>query len=48
MGVRLRLLNKKMEKSVRDRFDHEPGADIDGKPPLAVYSEDDAEDFMTH
>ena len=46
MGVRLRLLNKKMDKSVRERFGHEPGMDLDDKPPLTTYSEDDAEDFI--
>jgi len=46
MGVRLRLLNKKMQKSAQQRFGHEPGMSIDDKPPLATYSEDDPEDFM--
>jgi len=48
MGVKLRLLNKKMEKSVRERFGHEAGMNIEDKPPFATYSEDDPEDFMIH
>lgn len=48
MGVRIRMLNKKMDKSVRARFGHEAGMDLAGKPPLATYCEDDAEDFMKH
>ena len=48
MGVRLRLLNKKMQRSVQERFGHEPGMNVDDKPALSTYSEDDAEDFMKH
>ena len=38
------LLNKKVEKDIRELFDYLAGVDVDEKPLLAMFKPDDPEE----
>jgi len=44
MDIPLMLLNKKVEKDVRELFDYLAGVDVDEKPLLAMFKPDDPEE----
>ena len=44
MNIPLMLLNKKVEKDIRELFDYLAGVDIDEKPLLAMFKPDDPEE----
>ncbi|MHA1249197.1 MAG: 4Fe-4S ferredoxin [Candidatus Helarchaeota archaeon] len=46
MGIDLTIINQKLEKIVKDRFDFIAGVDLDTPLPLATYKFDDKEDYM--
>ena len=46
MNIDLLLLNKKITKEIRQRFNYTAGIDIDEKPVLASYREDEKQDFI--
>ena len=45
-GLNLRLLLDKLRLDVLDLFDYTAGVDMEAKPPLTTYREDDANDFV--
>ncbi len=46
MGIRMRLLTKKLEKDVLELYGVEAGLDLETPPPLATYRQDDPQDFV--
>jgi ferredoxin len=46
VGIRIRMLTKKLEKEVLERWGYETGMDLEKSPPLAVYHPDDPQDFI--
>ena len=46
MNIPLSLLTKKLEKDVKEMFDYEAGLDIEAKPLLSIFEEDDPGDFI--
>ena len=46
MNIPLNLLTKKLEKEVKEMFDYEAGIDIEAKPLLSIFEEDDPGDFI--
>jgi len=46
MGIRMRLLTKKLQKDVFELYGFEPGLDLDTPLPLSTYKMDDPEDFI--
>jgi len=46
LGIRLDLLNSKLEREVHDRFGYTPGTDPDETPAMATYDEEDKQEFM--
>ena len=42
----LRIMNKKVEKEIKDRFDFTAGLDINEKPAMATYCENEKQDFI--
>jgi len=46
LGVRLGLLNKRIEQEVRERFGFTAGLSLSAAPALAAYSEDDRQEFI--
>ncbi len=44
--IDLLLLNKKIAKEISERFNYEAGLDIDEKPALASYCENEKQDFI--
>ena len=44
MDIPLMLLNKKVEKEIRELFDYLVGVDVDEKPLLAMFKPDDPEE----
>lgn len=46
MGIPVRLLTRKLEKEIRERWGYEVGVSLDGIPPLATYRPDDPQDFI--
>ncbi len=46
MGIDLNLINRKLEKIVKDRFDYTSGLDPETVPVQVTFSSDDAEEFM--
>jgi ferredoxin len=46
VGIDLNLINRKLEKIVKERFDFTSGIDTSKMPPMMEYSMDDAEEFM--
>ncbi len=45
-GIDLLLLNKKITKEIRERFDYTAGIDINEKPAMAAYCENEKQDFI--
>ena len=45
-GIDLLLLNKKITKEIRERFDYTAGVDINEKPAMAAYCENEKQDFI--
>ena len=46
VGIPMRMLTKKLEKEVLDRWNYEVGTDTEIPPPLAVYKPDDPQEFI--
>jgi formate dehydrogenase subunit beta len=46
VGIPVRLLSRKLEKEVQERWGYEIGMDPEKPPPLAVYQPDDPQDFI--
>ncbi len=46
MDIRLLYLNRKVAKEVRDRFGSDTGTDLDQKPAMADFREDENQDFI--
>ena len=46
VGIRLRLLTKKIEKDAQELFGYVPGVDKDEDPVLGVFEEEDPNDFI--
>ena len=46
MGIKVRLLTKKLEKDCLELFDWEAGMTLDKRPPLDTYRPDDPDDFI--
>jgi ferredoxin len=46
LGVRLGLLNKRIEKEIRDRFGYTAGLSLEAKPAMSTYSEEDKQEFI--
>jgi formate dehydrogenase subunit beta len=46
VGIPVRMLTKKLEKEVLERWGYEAGMDLEIPPPLAVYRPDDPQDFI--
>lgn len=46
MGIPVRLLTRKLEKEIRERWGYEVGLELEGVPPLATYQPDDPQDFI--
>lgn len=46
MEIPLRLLTRKLEKEIKERWGYEVGLTMDGTPPLATYRPDDPQDFI--
>ena len=42
----LRIMSKKVEKEIKDRFDYIAGTDINEKPAMASYCENEKQDFI--
>ena len=47
MNIDLRLLTRKLQKIVKDRFEFEAGLDIETPPPMGTHTAEDAEEFIT-
>ncbi|MBU1931986.1 4Fe-4S binding protein, partial [Patescibacteria group bacterium] len=46
VGINLRLLNKKLEQEVMERFGFQAGLTLLALPPLSSYKEKDKEEFI--
>lgn len=46
MGIDLRILNKKVEKEIKRRFNYTAGLDMKEKPVMANYDENEKQDFI--
>jgi coenzyme F420-reducing hydrogenase beta subunit len=46
MGIDLSLINRKLEKIVKDRFNYTSGIDPEEVPPMVTFSMDDEQEFM--
>ena len=46
LGVRLGLLNKRLEQEVRERFGYTAGLSMEATPALATYGEEDKQEFI--
>ncbi|MCX6842491.1 MAG: 4Fe-4S dicluster domain-containing protein [candidate division WOR-3 bacterium] len=46
LGVRLGLLNKRIEQEVRERFGYTAGLSMEATPALATYGEEDKQEFI--
>jgi len=46
MGINLRLLTKRLEEEVKERFGFQAGVSIDELPPLSAYKEEDLQEFI--
>jgi len=46
MKIDLRVLTKKTEKIVREQYNYEPGLDLEERPVLGTFKQDDPEEFM--
>lgn len=46
VGIDLRLLNKRLEDEVKERFGWTAGLTLEGPAPLSAYKEEDAQEFI--
>ena len=46
VDLNLRIMSKKVEKEIKDRFDYTAGTDINEKPAMASYCEHEKQDFI--
>jgi len=46
MGIDLNIINRKLEKIVKERFDFTSGLDPDALPPMVDFKMEDAQEFM--
>ena len=46
MGIQVRQFTKKLNKDALDLFSWEAGLNIDQRPPLDVYQQDDYDEFV--
>ena len=46
LGINLRILNKKVEKEVRERFNDIAGLSIENKPAMSIFDENDKQEFI--
>jgi len=46
MDIDLRLMNKKVEKEIKERFNYTTGVDINEKAAMTSYCEDEKQDFI--
>ncbi|MFX1397105.1 MAG: 4Fe-4S binding protein [Promethearchaeota archaeon] len=46
MGIDLKLINRKLEKIVKERFDFTAGLNLEVMPPMMTQKMEDSEDFM--
>lgn len=46
VNLDLRILNKKVEKEMKERFNYTAGLDANEKPAMASYNEDENQDFI--
>jgi Fe-S oxidoreductase len=46
MGIDLRTLMKKAEKIVKERFGYEAGMDVEEKPVMGEFKQEDSEEFV--
>jgi len=47
MAINIGALSSKLQKYVKEEFGYEPGMDVKTAPPLASYSKEDRDDFIT-
>ncbi|MBA7626003.1 hypothetical protein ES703_33437 [subsurface metagenome] len=47
MDINLRLFTRVLVDEVKERFGYEPGISLKDTPPLATFSADDKQEFMT-
>ena len=47
MGIDLRLLSKKLEKIVKDRYGAVVGLDLETPPAMGTYTREDPDEFIT-
>ncbi len=47
MNIDLRLLSRKLQKMVKERYDFVAGLDIEAPPPMATHTMEDPEEFIT-
>ena len=47
MNIDLRLLSKKLEKIIKERYDFEAGLDLEAPPPMGTHKMEDSQDFIT-
>ncbi len=43
VGIKMRRLTSKLEKDIREKYDYQPGLDVEAQPPMSVYRPDDPE-----
>ncbi|MBW1826897.1 MAG: 4Fe-4S dicluster domain-containing protein [Deltaproteobacteria bacterium] len=48
MGIKVRILTKKLEKDCLELFDWESGLTLEKRPPLDTYRPDDPDDFIKY
>ncbi|MHA1379166.1 MAG: 4Fe-4S dicluster domain-containing protein [Candidatus Helarchaeota archaeon] len=46
MGINIRILNRKMEKTIKERYGFETGVKKEEPPPMATYKQDDPQEFI--
>ncbi len=46
VGINLRILNKKVEKEIKERFNYTAGVSIDEKPAMATFDENEKQEFI--
>jgi hypothetical protein len=46
MGIKVRVLTKKLEKDCLELFNWETGMDVEKRAPLTTYSPDDPDDII--
>lgn len=46
VGIPLSLLNRRLAKSVKERFDYEPGYDKEKAPPFTDFKQEDSQEFI--